>query len=175
MTAEGELPMRRRFNFINASARALVVALLMLCMTHAASALGVRREAREDRDGSDSLSKILGDWEGDSVCVDKNRPACKNEHVVYHITKKAGEADTVTLDADKIIDGKPVQMGALECKYDAAKGTLTCEFTVNSTHGVFEYTVRGDEMEGTLKILPAGTLGRRIKVRKVPAAATPAK
>lgn len=159
--------MRRRFNFIDASACALVAALLMLSLTHAASSLGVRQDAREGKDGSDSLSLILGDWEGESVCVDKNRPACKNEHVVYHITKKDDEADTVTLAADKIIDGKPVEMGVLECKYDASKSTLTCEFTVNSTHGVFEFTVKDDEMEGTLKLLPAGTIGRRVKVRKL--------
>jgi hypothetical protein len=166
--------MRSDFKRVKTSARVLVAALLMLSMTHAASSLGVRRDTREGKDGSDSLSKILGDWEGESVCVGY-RPACHDEHVVYHITKKAGEADNVTLAADKIINGKPEQMGVLECKYDAAKGTLTCEFTVNSTHGVFEYTVRGDDMEGTLKLLPAGNIGRRIKVKKVPAAATPAK
>jgi hypothetical protein len=77
------------------------------------------------------------------------------------------------LAADKIINGKPEEMGVLECKYDASKSTLTCEFTVNSTHGVFEFTIKGDEMEGTLKLLPAGTLGRNIKVKKLPDAPPP--
>jgi hypothetical protein len=165
--------MRRDFKLSKASARALAaallmlsIALLMLGMTRAAPSLRVRQDARGGRDGSASLSKILGDWEGESVCVG-NRPACKNEHVVYHISEKAGEADAVTLAADKIINGKPEEMGVLECKYDASKSTLTCEFTVNGTHGVFEYTVKDDEMEGTLKILPAGTIGRRVKVRKL--------
>jgi hypothetical protein len=81
----------------------------------------------------------------------------------------------VTIAADKIVNGKPEEMGVLECKYDSAKSTLTCEFTVNGTHGVFEFTVKGDEMDGTLKILPAGTLGRRIHVKRAPADAPPPK
>jgi hypothetical protein len=160
--------MRGDFKVTNVSAFALAAMLLTLGVILAAAASGLRRGARLSGQGSESLSKVLGDWEGKSVCVDKNRPACKNEHVVYHITKKDGEVEAVTMRADKIVNGKPVDMGTLDCKHDASKSTLTCEFTVNSTHGVFEFAINGDEMEGTLKILPAGTLGRRIKVRKVP-------
>jgi hypothetical protein len=166
--------MRGDFKVTNVSALVLFAMLLTLGVIPAAALPGLRRAARQGEQGSDSLSKVLGDWEGESVCVDKNRPACKNEHVVYHIKKKeGGAADEVTMHADKIVNGKPEEMGVLDCEYDAAKSTLTCEFNVNGTHGVFEYEVRGDEMEGTLKILPAGTLGRKIKVKKVPAAAPP--
>lgn len=160
-----------RGDFKLTSARTLVpVAALSILAVVLVAALPA---PRQDKDASGSLSKILGDWEGESVCVDKNRPACRNEHVVYHVKKKDDEADAVTIAADKIVNGKPEEMGVLECKYDASKSTLTCEFTVNSTHGVFEYRVKGDEMEGTLKLLPAGTLGRRIKVKKVPDAPPP--
>ena len=158
--------MRGDFKVTNVAAVVLFAMLLTLGVIFASALPELRRGARQG--GSDSLSKVLGDWEGKSVCVDKNRPACKNEHVVYHITKKDGEVEAVTMRADKIVNGKPVDMGTLDCKHDASKSTLTCEFTVNSTHGVFEFAINGDEMEGTLKILPAGTLGRRIKVRKVP-------
>jgi hypothetical protein len=159
--------MRLDFKVTNVSAFALAAMLSTLAVVLVAAAPGLRRVARQGEQGSDSLSKVLGDWEGESVCVDKNRPACKNEHVVYHITKRDGGADAVTMRADKIVNGKPEDMGALDCKYDSAKSALTCEFTINGTHGVFEYEVRGDEMEGTLKILPAGTLGRKIKVKKL--------
>jgi hypothetical protein len=165
--------MRGDFRFTSAWALVPVAALLTLTVVLVAALPGLRQDAGGGMKDSDSLSKVLGDWEGESVCVDKNRPACKNEHVVYHIKKKDGEADAVTIAADKIINGKPEEMGVLECKYDASKSTLTCEFTVNSTHGVFEFTIKGDEMEGTLKILPAGTLGRRINVKKVPDAPPP--
>ena len=162
--------MRREFRLSVPFVRALAAALLVLCAI--AFALAALRQGGGE--GSDKLANILGDWEGESICTG-SRPACKNEHVVYHIKRKAGEADAVTLAADKIIDGKPVEMGVLECRYDAPKSTLTCEFTVNGTHGVFEYAVKGDAMEGTLKILPEGTLGRRINVKKVPADAQPPK
>jgi hypothetical protein len=160
--------MRRDFKLTSAWALVPVAALLMLTVVLVAALPALR----QDKDASDSLSKVLGDWEGESVCTG-SRPACKNEHVVYHIKKKEGEADAVMLAADKIVNGKPEEMGVLECKYDASKSTLTCEFNVNSTHGVFEFTIKGDEMEGTLKILPAGTLGRNIKVKKVPDAPPP--
>jgi hypothetical protein len=167
--------MRRDFKLTSAWALVPAAALLALTAVFLAALPALRQDARGGKDAPDSLSKVLGDWEGESVCVDKNRPACKNEHVVYHITKKDGEADAVTMRADKIVNGRPEDMGVLECKYDAAKSALACEFTVNGTHGVFEYAVRGDEMEGTLKLLPAGTLGRRINVKKVPADAPPPK
>jgi hypothetical protein len=160
--------MRRDFKLASAWALVPVAALLTLTVVLVAALPATR----QDKDASDSLSKVLGDWEGESVCTG-SRPACKNEHVVYHVKKKEGEADTVSLAADKIINGKPEEMGVLECRYDASKSRLTCEFTVNSTHGVFEFTIKGDEMEGTLKILPAGTLGRNIKVKKVPDAPPP--
>ena len=161
--------MRRDFKLASAWALAPLAALLTLTVV-LVSAVSAPRQGK---DASGSLSKVLGEWEGESVCVDKNRPACRNEHVLYHVRKKDGEADAVTIAADKIVNGKPEEMGVLECKYDASKSTLRCEFTVNSTHGVFEFTIKGDEMEGTLKILPEGTLGRRIKVKKVPDAPPP--
>lgn len=163
--------MRGDFKVTNVSAFVMVAMLFVLGVVLFAAVPGLLRGARQN--DSDSLSKVLGDWEGESVCVDKNRPACKNEHVVYHLTKKDGEADGVRMRADKIVNGKPEDMGTLDCKHDAAKSTLTCEFTVNGTHGVFEYAINGDEMDGTLKILPAGTLGRKIHVKKISDAATP--
>ena len=157
--------MRGDFKVTNVAAVVLVALLLTLGVIFASALPELRRGARQGN--SDSLSKVLGDWEGESVCVDKNRPACRNEHVVYHITKKDGGADSVSIQADKIVNGKPEDMGTLDCKHNAAKSTLTCEFTVNTTHGVFEFTIRGDEMEGTLKLLPSGTRGRKINVKKL--------
>src|SRR3712207_2443810 len=157
--------MRGDFRVTNVAAVALVAMLLILGAVLTAALPDIRRGgARQD---SDSLSKVLGEWEGESVCVDKSRPACKNEHVVYHITRKDGEADAVTMHADKVVDGKQEEMYVLDFKYDASKNTLTGEFNVNGTRGVFEYEINDDEMEGTLKLLPAGTLGRKIHVRKL--------
>src|SRR5919112_5546692 len=111
--------MRGDFKVTNVAAVVLFAMLLTLGVIFASALPELRRGARQG--GSDSLSKVLGDWEGESVCVDKNRPACKNEHIVYHITKKDGEADAVTMRADKIVSGKPEEMGVLDCKYDGEK------------------------------------------------------
>jgi hypothetical protein len=57
-------------------------------------------------------------------------------------------------------------MGVLDFKYDGAKQTLTCDFTRGHTHGIWEFTVQKDTMEGTLIVLPDKILARRVKVKK---------
>lgn len=158
--------MRGDFKVTNVAAFVLVAMLLTFGVVLAAALPELRRGARQGED-ADARSKILGDWAGESVCVG-NRPACHDEQVIYHIAKKAGSPDIVTLAADKVIDSQPEQMYVLDFKYDDAKGTLTGEFDVNGTHGVWEYTVKGDEMEGTSKLLPAGTVVRCVKVKRAP-------
>ena len=113
------------------------------------------------------ISKLVGDWFGESVCVNKEKfPACKDEHVVYHVAVASGKTDTVTIAADKIVNGKPEAMGTADFVYDARKQTLTSEFKNDRSHGIFELAVKGDLLEGTLSTLPERTLVRRIKVKK---------
>src|SRR4051794_9131279 len=81
------------------------------------------------------IAKLIGDWYGDSICVDKQKfPACNDESVVYHIKEVAGKPDTVNLSADKIVNGKPEFMGAFDFVYDPKKETLTGEFQNSRTH-----------------------------------------
>lgn len=135
-------------------ARVLIAVASLLCLFLLSAA------------AADKESKLTGDWAGDSICVGY-RPACHDEKVVYHVRQHEDDPSIVTIAADKIIDGKPEEMGVLDFKYDKTKGTLFNEFTKGNTHGIFEFTVNGDTMEGTLKILPDKTIGRRIKVTKV--------
>ena len=116
---------------------------------------------------------VLGTWTGESICVG-DRPACKNEIVVYRFEEIAGKPDVVLLLADKIIEGKRVPMGKLEFHYDETKGELYSEFTKRQTHGLWQYKVSGDQMEGTLVILPNKELGRRVKVKRVSESEVPA-
>jgi hypothetical protein len=109
---------------------------------------------------------VIGSWRGDSTCVG-DRPACKNEDVVYRFEAVAGEPGSVMLFADKIINGKRQAMGMLKFQFDEAKGTLSGEFTRRQTHGLWEFKVDGDVIEGTLVLLPDKTIGRRVKVRRV--------
>ena len=109
---------------------------------------------------------VIGSWRGDSTCVG-DRPACKNEDVVYRFEAVAGEPAAVMLFADKIIDGKREAMGMLKFQFDESKGTLSGEFTRRQTHGLWEFKIEGDVIEGTLVLLPDKTIGRRVKVRRV--------
>ncbi len=112
-----------------------------------------------------TVSAIVGTWAGTSTCVG-GRPACKNEAVVYRFVPVDGHPNQVRLLADKVVDGKRVPMGALVFDRDEATGKLRCEFERGQTHGVWSYTVAGDSMKGTLVILPEGTVGRDVSVRR---------
>jgi hypothetical protein len=109
---------------------------------------------------------VLGTWKGDSICVG-NRPACKNEVVVYRFEAILGKPGVVLQLADKIIEGQRVPMGKLEFQYNEAKGELSCEFTKGQTHGLWQFTVSADNMEGTLVLLPGKEPARRVKVKRV--------
>jgi hypothetical protein len=113
------------------------------------------------------ISKLVGDWFGESVCVNKEKfPACNDEKVVYHVVVASGKTDTVTITADKIVNGNPETMGTFDFIYDARRQTLTSEFKNGRVHIIFEFAVKGDLLEGTLSNLPEKTLVRRIKVKK---------
>ena len=68
--------------------------------------------------------------------------------------------------ADKIVDGKPEFMGDIFLKYDAAKQTLTGDLQSPRYRGVWEFTIKGNTIEGSLTILPEKTVGRRIRVTR---------
>lgn len=149
--------------------RAFVI-LLAFAAACAANAPDTRRadasvEARAAADGDDG-SNLVGDWEGESVCGD-GLPSCRDEHVVYHITKPPDARGVVSVAADKIVGGKPDPMGVIELRYDAARRTLTGELKNSRFQVVWEFKVEGDAMEGTLTVLPDKKVARRVKVKKV--------
>ena len=113
------------------------------------------------------ISRLAGDWFGESLCVNKEKfPSCNDEKVVYHVVVTSGKMDTVTITADKIVNGNPETMGTFDFVYDARKRTLTSDFKNDRVHLIFELAVKGDLLEGTLSTLPERTLVRRIKVKK---------
>ena len=138
-----------------------IIGLAILTAHGSAAGLGAQGKDKP----ADEREKLLGNWSGESICVG-NRPACHDEKVVYRIVKTAGKSDMVTITMDKIVDGKPEEMAVLDFSYDADRGTLVNEFTRRTTHGRWEFTVKGNEMQGALFILPEREVGRRVKVRK---------
>lgn len=129
---------------INISATAFLSALLLSC-TYAPTAIA--------GDG------IAGDWTGESICTVRPSP-CNDEHVIYHISEPDAEGK-LKLRADKLVNGKPEEMGTLDCTYEAKSSHLNCQMK----NGVWDFNVAGKKMTGTLK-LADGTLYRRISVTR---------
>ena len=138
--------------------RGLIIAVFITGFAITGNAQGMARAM--------DASSIVGTWTGESICVG-NRPACKNEVVVYRFEPVAGRSTLVTLLADKIIKGKRVPMYKLDFQYDESKRTLSCEFWQGRTHGIWEYKIAGDSMEGTGIVLADKSVARRVKVKRV--------
>ena len=109
---------------------------------------------------TDDESKLVGNWSGESKCTGA-RSACHDETVVYHITKLSGKPGRMSISADKIVNGEPVNMGSLQFQYDPATHTLTCEYA----QGVWRLRIDGLNMEGTLTLTDK-TVGRHVKLKK---------
>ncbi len=138
----------------------------ILCGFFTVHSVVAQEEKPKGTQGSE-ISKLVGNWSGESVCVDKEKfPACNDEQVVYHVAAASGKSDTVTITADKIVNGKPETMGTFDFVYDARKQTLTSEFKTSRVHIIFELAVKGDTLEGTLSTLPDKAIVRHIKVKK---------
>ena len=138
--------------------RGLIVALFIAGFTASSKGQGLARPM--------NASSLVGTWSGESICVDQ-RPACKNEVVVYRFEPVAGKSTLVTLLADKIIKGKRIPMYKLDFQYNETRRMLSCEFTQGRTHGTWEYKITGDSLEGTGIVLPAKSVARRVKVKRV--------
>lgn len=68
-----------------------------------------------------------------------------------------------SLKADKIVDGKPVEMGTADCHFDQSSGVLHCDFP----KGYIDLTLKADRLDGAM-FLPDKTRWRDIKLRKKP-------
>ena len=89
----------------------------------------------------------VGTWRGTSVCL-VHPSACNDEVVVYRITPMKA-ADSVTLDARKIVRGEEREMGVLACHLMPTSGQLTCTMP----QGVWRFRVRNDSLTGELRLL----------------------
>ena len=114
-----------------------------------------------------NVDNLVGDWSGESICVNKEKfPACKDEVVVYHIKKVAGKSNTVNLSADKIVNGKPEFMGDFDFIYLANKHVLLTDFKNERVHLTIAFDVKGDVLEGGMFTFPEKIQARKIKVKK---------
>jgi hypothetical protein len=103
---------------------------------------------------------ILGQWRGTSTCVkiDANR-SCNDEIVQYTFTR---EGDVYKAKGDRLVDGEYAEMGRLDFHYDAAAKEWSCAFSGPRVHGIWSFTIDGDEMKGTDVLLPSKTVVRHV-------------
>ena len=88
----------------------------------------------------------VGTWRGTSVCL--VRPsACNDEIVVYRIAH-TNAADSLTVDARKIVRGEEQEMGVLTCRIASTNGPLTCVMP----QGTWQFRVRNDSLVGELRL-----------------------
>jgi hypothetical protein len=88
----------------------------------------------------------VGIWRGTSVCL--VRPsACNDEIVVYRITQMKA-ADSLAVDARKIVHGEEQEMGVLGCRLVRPTGRLTCTLP----QGAWQFRVSTDSLTGELRL-----------------------
>ena len=98
----------------------------------------------------------VGIWRGTSVCL-VHPSACNNEVVVYRITRTK-PADSLSLDARKIVHGEEQEMGVLACRFIPVNAQVTCAIP----RGLWDFRVRGDSLVGELR-LPDNTKFRDVR------------
>lgn len=117
---------------------------------------------RAHDNAQDDLSRFEGRWRGNSSCVAKDT-GCRDETVVYHIARLLDKSGYVSVTADKLVNGRPVNMGTLEFRYDHDQRALVCEYS----QGVWRFKLDSGKMEGTL-IAPGNTVFRRVTLDNEP-------
>ena len=106
-------------------------------------------------------STAVGTWRGTSVCL--VRPsACNDEVVVYRITAMK-TADSVAVDARRIVRGEEQEMGVLGCRLVPLSGQLTCTIP----QGVWHFRVRDDSLTGELRLRDS-TRFREVRTKRAP-------
>ena len=108
---------------------------------------------------SSNIADLIGDWSGSSLCQVK-QSACHDENVIFRFSHP--HEDKITVQADKIVDGKPVTMGVGEWTYDAAAHCLSWQIP----RGTWKLVVEGNVMNGTL-IVPENVVFRRIHLTRL--------
>ncbi|MFL6247921.1 MAG: hypothetical protein ACJ74H_18000 [Thermoanaerobaculia bacterium] len=113
---------------------------------------------------ADPRAVLLGTWRGSSICTGA-RTACRDETVVYHITAGAN-AEMVTVAANKIVDGRELEMGTLEFNVDFKAHRMVSEFDNGNVASRWVFQWSSTELKGTAVLLPDGTKIRDIVLRR---------
>ena len=74
---------------------------------------------------------FTGVWKGDSVCQIKDSP-CHDEASVYYVSP-GSEPKAFQMKMNKIVDGKEVTLGTVNCNSDSDAGSYVCRLNATST------------------------------------------
>jgi hypothetical protein len=147
----GRIPMKLR----------VVVAMRIHLVGVALASALVRTAIAQSPIQPPALITPVGIWRGASVCL--VRPsACNDEIVVYRITPMKA-ADSLAIDARKIVRGEEQEMGVLGCRWASLSGQLTCTIP----QGVWHFRVRNDSLTGELRLVD-DTRFREVRTIRAP-------
>lgn len=93
----------------------------------------------------DPAQPVVGEWHGRSTCLVKPS-ACHDEIVIYTIRRDSVHRDSLTIDADKLVNGARDFMGTLRCGWTAP--TLACPMRGDW----WRFTLRADTLVGSLDL-----------------------
>lgn len=123
--------------------------------------VGVAPANAQSPSQSRTTATPVGTWRGTSLCL--VRPsACNDETVVYRITQMKA-ADSLAIDARKIVRGEEQEMGVLDCRLVPGTGQITCIIP----QGIWRFSVRNDSLTGELR-LPDNTRYRDVRTVRAP-------
>jgi hypothetical protein len=106
-----------------------------------------------------SAADLTGDWKGESTCL-ANKPQCKDEKVIYHFAEPDASG-YVEVSADKIVEGRAINMGTVKMQYDKGKGTLFAQDGPRT----WRFTIHGKNMDGTLTV-PDNLVMRKVTLTR---------
>lgn len=129
----------------DANGRAAEAMRIHLTAVALASALASRSSAQAPSQ-SPAVNTAVGVWRGTSVCL--VRPSACNEEIVVYRIAAMKVADSLSIDALKIVRGEEQDMGVLGCHFAATRGQITCAIP----QGVWLFTVRNDSLTGELRL-----------------------
>ena len=110
-----------------------------------------------------SPPSLLGRWHGRSICDRApGNEACHDEEVIYHVAPSPQHPGRVRLDADKVVNGAIIPMGALEFDFDKATDTWISEFRNARVDVLWRLHVTGSRLDGRLEDVPSRRLRRRV-------------
>ena len=111
---------------------------------------------------------IIGSWRGTSLCVDKvHFPACHDEQVIYDVQGKRTSSDTVTLRADKVVNGAREFMGEFDFSRKPDSTWVTTYENPRIRMRIVLW-VRGSQMTGVMTDEPSARRIREIAVARLP-------